>query len=92
MMEKKKGPPTEADTRRRILADCNKYYGPEAQRQLKMVFDKYDRLLANCGNQEERKQIKILALTEIYKKMGYQDGLQVGGTVILEADVPKKDG
>jgi len=92
MMEKKKSPPTEADTRKRILADCCKYYGPEAQRQLQMVFDKYDRLLVNCGNKEERKQIKILALTEIYKMMGYRDGLHVGGTVILEADKPKKDG
>lgn len=91
-MKKKKGPPTEAETRVKILNDCLQFYGPEAQRQLKMVFAKYDGLLAKCTNQEERKHIKILAITDIYKMMGYQDGLRVGNQVVLDAEKPKEDG
>jgi len=43
--KKKPGEPfDERDTRLKIFSDCRDKYGPEAERQLRMVFDKWDTL------------------------------------------------
>ena len=88
-MKKKKrrksiDPLDERETRLKIFADCRKHYGPEAERQLRMVFDKWDNLLAKCTNLEERKHITVMAATEVHQMMGYSGGLTVGGKVIIE--------
>ena len=89
-MKKKKKKPneplSEADTRQNIFADCCYYYGPEAERQLRMIFDKWDKLLSQCRNEEERKHIKVLAITEVHQMMRYPDGLSVGGKIIIDAE------
>lgn len=89
MKKKKKNPNqplTERETRLKIFADCRKHYGPEAERQLRLTFDKWDKLLAKCTNLEEKKHITVMAATEIHQMMGYQGGLSVGGKVIIQDD------
>lgn len=89
-MKKKKRKPneplSERDTRLRIFSDCRKLYGPEAERQLRLTFDKWDRLIAKCTNPEELKHIKVMAAAEIHQMMGYRGGLTVGGKVVIEGD------
>lgn len=89
-MKKKKRKPNEPlderETRIKIFADCKRLYGPEAERQLRMVFDKWDGILAKCTNAEESKHIRVMAATEIHQLMGYVGGLSVGGKVIIESD------
>jgi UPF0288 family protein (methanogenesis marker protein 3) len=89
-MKKKKRNPNEPlgerDTRLSIFADCNKHFGPEAERQLRMVFDKWDNVLSKCTNDKERKHIQIMAATEVHQLMRYPDGLVVGGKVIIEPE------
>lgn len=88
-MKKRKDPNkplSERETRLRIFADCRKNYGPEAERQLRMTFDKWDRLLAKCTNPEEAKHIRVMAAAEIHQMMGYRGGLTVGGKVIITDD------
>jgi len=88
-MKKKKDPNApleERETRLTILNDCRNKYGPEGERQLRMIFDKWDNLLRKCTNENERKHIKVLAITEIHQKMNYIGGLTVGGNVIINDD------
>jgi len=47
------------------------------------IFRKYDAILAKHQNPDERKQIATMAAAEIYKLLGFQDGLQVGGTEVI---------
>lgn len=83
--KKKPGEPLgERDTRLRIFSDCRNKYGPEAERQLRLVFDKWDNLLQKCTNDEERKHIKVMAITEIHQMMNYAGGLSVGGKVVID--------
>ena len=87
MMKKKNKPGeplSEAETRIKIFSDCRNKYGPEAERQLRMVFDKWDGLLKQCTNEEERKHIKIMAITEIHTMMNYAGGLSIDGKVIID--------
>jgi hypothetical protein len=47
------------------------------------IFRRYDALLAKHSNPDERKQIAIMGAAEIYKLLGFQDGLAVSGIDIL---------
>jgi len=79
-------PLDERDTRLRIFSDCRDKYGPEAERQLRMVFDKWDSLLKKCTNEQERKHIKVMAITEIHTMMNYAGGLSIGGKLVIDDD------
>lgn len=87
-MKKRKNKPNEPlneyETRIRIFADCRRNYGPEAERQLRLTFDKWDKILSKCTNADERKHIAVMATTEIHRMMGYSGGLSVGGRVIIQ--------
>lgn len=90
-MQKKKtkkndGVQTEAETRQGIIRQALRFYGPEAARQVQAHFQKYDTILARVTNESERKHIKHLALAELYKMMGYYQGLVVGGQEIIPPD------
>jgi len=85
--KKKPGEPLdERETRLKIFADCRNKYGPEGERQLRMVFDKWDVLIKKCTNEQELKHIKVMAITEIHSMMNYIGGLTVGGQVVVEDD------
>ena len=47
------------------------------------IFRKYDAILAKHSDPEERKQIAAMGAAEIYKLIGFQDGLQVSGVQII---------
>ena len=74
---------SEAETRHDVIKQALRFYGPEAARQVQAHFAKYDSLLARVTNESERKHIKHLALAELYKMMGYYQGLVVGGQEII---------
>lgn len=73
----------EADSRKNILADA-KVFGclPEVIK----CFERYDRMLANCKNESERKDISIMGSAEIYRIMGLKGGLSVDGKDIIPSD------
>ena len=77
---------SEYETRIKVFANCREHYGPEAERQLRLTFDKWDKVLAKCTNLEERKHISVMASAEIYKMMNYAGGLSVNGKVIIADD------
>lgn len=77
---------SEAKSRKGIKADCFRRFGPEGLRQLEQLFAKWDRLIANCKNDVERKHIKTMACVDIYQSMGYSHGLTVSGKVIIPDD------
>ena len=79
---------SEAASRKNLLADCLKRFGPEGVRQLKLLFAKWDKLIANCKNESESKHMKAMACAEIYNVMGYSGGITMGGQVIIPDDRP----
>ena len=81
--KKKSNIQSEAETRQGVIKQALRFYGPEAARQVQVHFDKYDAILAKVTNKFERKHIKHLALAELYKMMGYYQGLVVNGQEII---------
>ena len=73
----------EAATRQKLLFECQQRFGPEGVRQLRMLFDKWDRALLSCKNEVESKHMKAMACAEIYTVLGYRGGITVGGKVII---------
>lgn len=76
----------EMTTRRKLMSDCIKRFGPEGGRQLKILFAKWDKLIANCRNESEVKHMRRLACVEIFSALGYRGGLQVGGDTVIPAE------
>ena len=83
MKEKKPRVDSEAATRKSILKSALYFYGTEGARYVQMHFDKYDRILAACGNESERNHIKQLAIVELHQMMRFKDGLNIGGKDVL---------
>lgn len=54
--------------------------------EIKQIFDKFDVLLKNCKNLEERKQIAALGAIEIHKFFGCRGGLTINGVEVIPAD------
>jgi len=71
---------TEQATRKGILATARRM-GCEIE--IMQVFDKYDKLLRKCSNEEERKHISTMGIVEIYRVLGCVGGLTVGGKEVL---------
>lgn len=72
----------EKETRKRILNHA-KLVGCE--REMLILFAKYDKLLKNCSNQEERKDIGKLGATEVYFLLGG------GGELYIDSQLVCKD-
>lgn len=86
MSEEEQKPDSERDTRLGIFKQAKLCYGPEAEKQVRSHFNKYDDLLKKCPREDERKHIKRLAIAELYKMMNYYQGLVVGGVEIIPPD------
>lgn len=82
-MKAKKEVLTEQETRAQYFSLARRL-GCEVE--LRQVFDKFDNLMKTCKNAVERKQIAILANVEVYRLIGFGDGLQVAGTEIIPPD------
>lgn len=52
--------------------------------ELLMIFDKYDKLMRNCKNENERKDIGKLGAIEVYKLLDNYGPLSVDGQVIVQ--------
>lgn len=78
----------EVDSRKNILADA-KLFG--CYEEIVRCFARYDRMLANCKNEIERKDIAVLGSAEIYRIMGLKGGLSVDGKNIIPSDEEIKE-
>jgi hypothetical protein len=93
-MSKKKGPEyippginkkkiqTEAQSRINIL---NIAAGIGLKFDAETIFRRYDALLEKHSDPTERKQIATMGAAEIYKLLGFQDGLECAGNVVIPA-------
>jgi hypothetical protein len=72
---------SERETRRRLLAHAREV-GCEGD--MKILFDKYDRLLRNCTNDKERQDISKLGNYEMYILLGGGGELYVDGNLVAK--------
>jgi hypothetical protein len=76
-------PLSEKETRRRLMRDAIKY---GFQKELQMIFNKYDRLMALCPNKKERDDMAKLGALEVVKLFDPQGSVSVDGQVIIRQD------
>lgn len=77
----------EAEFRKKML-DWAKVYGCDTE--VRIILNKYDKILIQCTNEQERKQIAIMGLAEIHKIMDCYGALVVDGQEIIPASDPNK--
>jgi hypothetical protein len=71
----------ERETRKRILGHA-RLNGCE--REMLMLFAKYDKLLRNCTNEQERANIGQLACVEVYRLLGGGGELYVNQQLVCK--------
>ncbi len=71
----------EAESRRRILTHA-RLVGCE--KEMLLLFAKYDKLLRSCTNEKERRDISALANVEVYKLLGGGGELYVNGQLVCK--------
>lgn len=71
---------SEAQTRKEIL-ELARFQNCE--KDVKAVFEKYDKILNNCKNDIERKHIAVIAVAELHKALNVQGELVVNGVELL---------
>ena len=79
----------ERTTRKRLMTDCVRRFGPDGGRQLQILFTKWDNLIAGCKNESEVKHMRRLACAEIYNALGYSGGITMGDDVVIPAEDSK---
>jgi hypothetical protein len=72
---------SEQETRRRLLKHA-RIAGCE--RDMLLLFAKYDKLIRNCPNEAERKDMAKLGATEMYKLLGAGGELYVDGQMVCK--------
>jgi len=71
----------EKETRKRFLTHA-RILGFE--KEMQQLFDKYDKLLKNCKNEQERKDIGKLGAVEAYNLLGRGGELYVDGQLVCK--------
>lgn len=71
----------EQETRRRLLRDAKKI---GCEKEMFLIFTKYDNLLRNCTNEKERKDIAKLGIFEMYTLLGRGGELYVDGQLVYK--------
>ena len=71
----------EKETRRRLLKLARKRGCYE---DMKILFEKYDKLMRNCTNEQERKDISACACVETYNLLGRGGELYVNGQLVCK--------
>ena len=56
----------EIATRRQLISDCVRRFGPEGGRQLKALFIKWDKLIVDCKNENESKISEEITIKVFY--------------------------
>lgn len=72
---------SEQETRRRLLRDAKKM---GCEKEMFLIFTKYDNLLRNCPNEKERKDIAKLGIFEMYTLLGRGGELYVDGQLVYK--------
>lgn len=72
---------SEQETRKKILTHA-RILGFE--KEMLQLFDKYDKILRNCTNEQERKDIGKLAAVEVYTLLGRGGELYVDGQLVCK--------
>ena len=81
----------EDEYRKRILNECRFKFGEASVVEMKRIFDKYDTLLKNCGNEQERKAIGTMGVLEISSALdGFNTG--IGGSLIIDGKTVIQNG
>lgn len=73
----------EKETRRRLLAHA-RLVGCEVE--MKLLLEKYDKLLRNCTNEKERADIAKLGCYEMYRLLGGGGELYVDSQLVAKDD------
>jgi hypothetical protein len=71
----------ERETRKRLLSHA-RLIGFE--KEMLLLFAKYDRLMKNCGNDKEREDIAKLGCVEMYKLLGGGGELYVDNQLVCK--------
>lgn len=71
----------ERETRRRLLTHA-RLVGCE--KDMMLLFAKYDKLLKNCTNDKEREDISKLGAYEVYKLLGGGGELYIDGQLVAK--------
>jgi hypothetical protein len=71
----------EQETRRRILTHARMV---GCEKDMMLLFVKYDKLIRNCSNAAERKDMSKLANVEIYRLLGGGGELYVDGQLVCK--------
>jgi hypothetical protein len=87
-MEKKEKIASEKDFRIAILKTAKKH---GFLYDMQQIFARYDNLLKNCTNQQERKAIGIMGIAEAHKLMHCKGALIVEGQEVIPADPDFKE-
>lgn len=73
----------EKETRRRLLTHARQV---GCEKDMLLLFAKYDKLLRNCTNDKERADISKLGAVEVYQLLGGGGELYVDGTLVCKDD------
>lgn len=74
---------SERDTRRRLLTHARMI---GCERDMLLIFAKYDKLMKNCTNEKERLDISQLGAVEVYKLLGGGGELFINGQLVAKDD------
>lgn len=85
-MKKHKGTPekpvNEKEFRQRLINMARRF---NCEGDVRQIFEKYDRLLKNCTNEEERKHIAVTGIAELHNFFYCKGALVVNGEIVLPA-------
>jgi hypothetical protein len=79
-MKKNKKIRSEAESRKRVLDTATRL---GCRHDVEMIFNKYDKLLKKCTNENERKHISVMGLVELHKFLQCSGPLVVNDQVVL---------
>jgi hypothetical protein len=71
----------ERETRKRLLTHARMV---GCERDMLLLFTKYDKLIRNCANEKERLDMGKLAAVEVYKLLGGGGELYVNNELVCE--------
>jgi hypothetical protein len=73
----------EQESRRKILTHARMV---GCERDMLLLFAKYDKLMRNCGNDKERMDMSKLANVEVYRLLGGGGELYINGQLVCKDD------
>jgi hypothetical protein len=73
----------ERETRRRLLTHARMM---GCERDMLLVFAKYDKLMRNCTNDKERADMAKMGVVEMYRLLGGGGELYIDGQLVIKED------